>query len=211
MINWRNLGTRFFSFLWALCALSKNYFLINLKGNLSKLCIQITSSASFSLATATQGRFSWFFFVRRCYQDPFQFHENRSEFSQYIFSIKVSRTASLNVENSLDICLLFFLWNTINVVWKWLRMQKIAFLRAQIFKIFRGSLPPDPPRSLSIPYSFWCQSSPFSLVGPGCCCCLMMVLSNCNLQNSRFRVQPYFLRARDSETLIYDVENSRLM
>ena len=75
------------------------------------------------------------------------------------------------------------------------------------FQIFRGSIPPDPPRSLSIYYSFCGKSSTFiSLVAAGYCCCLMTILS-LDFQNSiickkrTFRVQPYFLRVQESETL----------
>ena len=98
-------------------------------------------------------------------------------------------------------------------------MQEMAFLRAQIFKIFRGNIPPDPPRSFSIQYLFCshcfvvnrqhlAQSRLFIAVVLRR---FFRLASEAQFANSSFRVQPYFLRARDSETLIGGAEISRLV
>ena len=87
-------------------------------------------------------------------------------------------------------------------------MQEMAFLRAQIFSIFGGSMPPDPNRSLLIQYSFCSKSI---TIQPGRAWLLLLSydgsafrLVSLGLQNSisKFEIlsSTLFLRAKDFKT-----------
>ena len=88
----RNLGASFLQPTVALCALSKNYFLISQNGDLRLLCIQITS---FTVAIATSGCLSRFFLFRRS-QDPYRI------FVMLInkYSLKATRNARDGISES---------------------------------------------------------------------------------------------------------------
>ena len=133
-----------------------------------------------------------------------------TEFSEYRFLIKVSRTAKLNLANSLDICLFFLLFKYNKYILKVTQNAKYGIsAESPDFQIFPGEHAPWPPLgALAFSTCFVASRSPFSQVAPCYCCSWLPKL---NLQNSSFRVQPYFLRARDSETLICDTEISRLV
>ena len=135
-----------------------------------------------------------------------RFTQMVQNFHKYIFL-----TAELNLVNSLDICLKY----TVKVLWKWLRMQEMAFVRAQI-----SMLPRTPLEACAFSTCFVVNRLPFSLVVPGYCSCLnvMTILLDCfrltpQTQISKFEIpsSTLFLLAPDSETLICDAKISRLV
>ena len=82
-----------------------------------------------------------------------------------------------------------------------------------------GGMPPGPPISFGIQYLFCSQLLPFSLVVPSWLLlfsydgsfALLLGFQNSNICKIRVSELTYFLRARDSETLICYAEISRLV